>query len=179
MTVKEYREALNMTQTELAEEMSKDIPSMSRPIISLIENGVVEPTQEVIEWLEKVCIQRFNARKSESNIIRQSDPKNALIGDLEHRVYNRLESLKDGERVTRSELCRLCNTSDRIVRRTIEDMRAKGIRIASGGGMAGYFLAKTESEYKHFEVEYLSRAFTALKTASAMRSNINGQMEIA
>lgn len=105
----------------------------------------------------------------------QSRDKDLVQGDLEAKIFDRLST---GKRVKRGELCRLCKTSDRQVRKTIENLRSKGIRICSGNGEAGYYLARTDEEYKIFEREYLSRAYTALNTARAMRQNNSGQMRL-
>jgi len=79
---------------------------------------------------------------------------------------------------TREQLRRVTGMPDRTVRKEIELLRKKGIRICSTTGKAGYWLAKTEAEYKDFRRNYGSRLWEGIRTLRAMDNATEGQMEL-
>lgn len=178
--LKEFRKHMGITQQELAEELKSISPKMDRSTVSRMETGIVAVPHDIEGYIEHVCAHAKMALESEGNpfvdTFTVEDERSLLTGDFEETVYERLSDLKDGERMTRTDLRLILGLPDRACRRVIEDMRAKGIRIASGGGAPGYYLAKTEEEYRAFEREYLSRAYKALATARAMRMSNVGQV---
>jgi len=122
------------------------------------------------------------APQSEENInvdkFIECDELDAQIGEKTAVAYEMLLDLKDGERLTRRDLVFRLKLPDRTCRGIIEDLRRSGVRVCSGGGAPGYYLARTDEEYRDFEREYLSRAYKALATAKRMRESNGGQMKI-
>jgi len=184
MTVKEYREAMGMRQADLVEELKFICPELTVPLLSYIERGVVEAPEDMLLYLslerqfrnEKMACQ--SEEKDDIDKCIEVDEESFISSVFDRDIYDRLRALKDGERLTRDEIVYELGIPDRIGRRSIESMRSKGARIASGGGAPGYFLCKTDEEYRQFEREYLSRAYKALKTAKAMRDSKIGQVVI-
>lgn len=80
--------------------------------------------------------------------------------------------------VTRERLMRATGMPDRRVRREIEALRKEGYRICSNSARAGYWLAKTEAEYKDFRRNYGSRLWEGIRTLRAMDGSTEGQMEL-
>jgi len=79
---------------------------------------------------------------------------------------------------TRQQLIAVSGLSDRVVRKEIEYLRKQGIRICSTNNTAGYWLAKTEAEYKDFRRSYASRLYEGLRTLSSMDRATEGQIEL-
>jgi hypothetical protein len=67
---------------------------------------------------------------------------------------------------------------DRRVRKEIELLRKDGYRICSNSARPGYWLAKTEAEYKDFRRNYGSRLWEGIRTLRAMDNAAEGQMEL-
>lgn len=179
--VSEYRRIMGITQQEFVDEVVGICPGITRPTVSLIENGVVE-IPAVIEGYIDACIHDEMAHRSEENPLIDKcidiEEKSLISGIFERAIYDRLSALKEGDRLTREELFGGLGISDRVGRLCIESMRGRGVRIASGGGKPGYYIARTEAEYRAFEKEYLARAYKAIKTAKAMRDSKVGQVVI-
>lgn len=56
----------------------------------------------------------------------------------------------------------------RTLRKTLEVIRSKGIRICDLEDGSGLFIARTEEEYQAFRARYGAHAFTQLKVIKAM-----------
>ena len=67
---------------------------------------------------------------------------------------------------------------DRRNRKIIEELRKEGVKICSTSHQGGYWVARTESEYKAFRTEYLSGAYKRLETVKAMDEFIEEQIEM-
>ena len=77
---------------------------------------------------------------------------------------------------TRERLTVATGMPDRMVRKEIERMRKNGIRICSRSSKAGYWLAKSEAEYRNFRTDYASRLYEGLRTLSSMDRATEGQI---
>ena len=177
-----YRERQGLTQKDFVDEVRGICPELTVPLLSYIERSVVPAPEGIQDYITGQFINGKIAPQTEENdeagqfIV--EDDFTRISGDFEIRVYVALKNLKEGERLTRSDLVMLLRIPDRKAREVVERLRSKGIRICSGMGEPGYFLAKSDEEYRAFEREYLSRAFTALKTASAMRNSKADQVRL-
>lgn len=80
--------------------------------------------------------------------------------------------------VTREHLKVATGMTDRQNRAIIEDLRKDGVRICSTAQKGGYWIARTEKEYKAFRTEYLSGAYRRLETVKAMDEFIEEQIEM-
>lgn len=95
---------------------------------------------------------------------------------LESVILDRLARATKWDPVSRRELVFLTGTRDRTVRECIASMRRKGVRVASSSSRYGYWLCRSEGEYKVLRNEYLSRIDTLSKTLKAMDSVVGGQV---
>ena len=93
------------------------------------------------------------------------------------RATLRLLSYRVGEdmAILRNELVKaisaypgLDQVSDRQVRKSIEILRHRGIRICNLQDGDGYFVAATEDEYQRFKAHYVARARTIFLVIRAM-----------
>lgn len=80
--------------------------------------------------------------------------------------------------VTREHLKVATGMTDRQNRAIIEDLRKDGMRICSTAQKGGYWIARTEKEYKAFRTEYLSGAYKRLETVKKMDNITEGQVEM-
>lgn len=178
--IKLFRDVYSYTQAELAEEMKPEFPWVDKALISKIESGKCDPTEEMIEW----CCNRANELSAEPERldweIYQEDgfvSVGPYLEPLEQTILEYLENTDIDHRLTRSHLWSLFG-SDRMNRRAIENLRSYGYRIGSGLGAEGYWLIKSEEEYKRFIKEYSSRAYKVLKNKAAMDRYTEGQIRI-
>ena len=171
-----------MTQKDLVEELKPFCPELTVPLLSYIERSVVPAPEGIRTYILRQFINGKIAPQAKENdedvqfII--EDDFTRISGDFEIRVYLALKNLEFGERLTRGELVSKLHLPDRTCREIIERLRSKGVRICSGMGKPGYFLASSDEEYRAFEKEYLSRAYTALKNAKAMRNSVSDQVRL-
>ncbi len=176
-----YRESRGLSQRELAEEMAKTFPWVDKALISKMENGLCEPTEEMRAW----CCNGENRPADKLNEVfdvvaqlKEKLPENGYYSPLEQAVYERLLATDAEHRVTRGMLVALFGSSDRQIRKAIEALRGGGIRIGSGLGEKGYWLIRDESEYRRFITEYTSRAYAIIGNKYAMDNYTEGQIEL-
>ena len=74
-----------------------------------------------------------------------------------------------GRTITRAELARAANTSDREIRRAIHDLRMAGHPIVSHSSGRGYSMAADRAEIEAFCREQESRAMDLMAVAARMR----------
>lgn len=70
--------------------------------------------------------------------------------------------------VSRNEICKTFHISDRVARKMVEYLRDKGVRVCGRNDINGYWIAKTEEEYRAFRREYMSKAATIFRRVSNM-----------
>ena len=78
--------------------------------------------------------------------------------------------------ITRRELCFRANLKDSFVREIIGKLRDKGYRVVGSATTKGYYIARSEKQYKEFREEYYRKAMTYLKRISAMDGQTEGQV---
>ena len=181
LLIKEYREAKNLTQMGLVVEMRPHFPWVDVPLISKIESGKCMPTPSMEEWACKSLYDLLESERLSDGVVDRLKDKvseNADFTPLMAKVYEALKQTDKDNRLTRAKLVKITGIDDRRSRDLLEEMRAKGIRIGSGQGKEGYWLIRSELEYKKFIAEYSSRAYTVLKNKSAMDNYVEGQIRI-
>lgn len=164
MTLSEYRKLKGLTQPKLAEELAEITPGIDAPLVSKMERGICQPSIEIQEYL---------------------DAQEAIIGQdvielnpTEADIFMALLPCSYENRLTRQELVIKTGLSDRMVRRTIENMRLKGIRVCSDSDYAGYYIASDQSEYMMFRGTLIARLKSLAKTVRAMDSYTKGQISL-
>lgn len=159
MTIREYRTKHNITQSQLARELAPMFRGIDASLISKFENGVCSPPPEVQAYID-----------------REEEYPPIPLTETQARIYSILKSSEAP--VTRATLCFFCQQDDRTCRLDIADMRKKGIRICSSSRSKGYWLARSEEDYKTLRAEYLSRISDMASIVKAMDNYTEGQVRI-
>ena len=98
------------------------------------------------------------------------------LSPLESAIFDRLQSASKWDPVTRRELVFLTKSSDRKVRDAIAALRKKHVRVCTSSSRYGYWIAKTEEDYRILRGEYISRIKTLATTLAAMDGVVEGQL---
>lgn len=181
--IRAYRLGENMRQVDLAAMLNKELgTTLQKPDISRLENGIMVIPEKVEQYISskiafKAVATDSDARKDSNRVIMPSAQKKSLKSPVSRTVLMMLTSASRYAPLSRSGLARQLQTSDRNVRKCIEELRAQGYRIASDSRAYGYWLCKSDEEYKAFRRNYLSRAYRQLQIAIAMDGYTEGQME--
>lgn len=61
---------------------------------------------------------------------------------------------------------------DRALRRVVEKIRNRGVRLADLEKGGGLFICKTDEEFRAFKIRYASHAWTLIKTMRAMEKGV-------
>jgi len=61
---------------------------------------------------------------------------------------------------------------ERALRRVVEKIRNRGIRLADLEKGGGLFICNTEEEFREFKLRYCSHGYTIMRTARAMEKGI-------
>lgn len=87
-------------------------------------------------------------------------------------IKDKLLSILTDKPQSKEILCKRLNTSERKVRRAIEELRNEGKAVVSFSTAKGYWLG-SEVEKRHLIAEYKSRAYKMLNTATALELGEN------
>lgn len=90
-------------------------------------------------------------------------------------IYKACRDATKEHPATREHLHSVTGMPDRQVRREIEILRKEGIRICSS---TGYWIAKTDEEYRDFAKNYGAHAFEIIRTLKRMDEATPGQIGI-
>lgn len=176
ISVKAVREELGLKQTELAEMLGVDAP-----LISKLENGVVLPSQTMVETLEKALASHSDARKGDGSINYSATPinpfKTRINGYELEELYEIFTYTSRSQPLTRSQLEVIWGLPDRSVRARIKEMQDCGCRIVSSE--KGYYLARTPEEYEIYRKREKARARAIDRKIAAMDRNLPGQIIIS
>ena len=163
MTLKEYRKKNRLTVRELTDKLKAEVDSrFTTSTVSYMENGVVEPSDGVKKWLA--------AKQIENEEIPLSEAEDAVLRALTGHTKE--------DPVTRSALKFWSGLPDRVARRAIEDLRARGYWIINGYGGKGYYITFDRNELEEWLLTYTARARVISKNANAMRARMPEQVEI-
>lgn len=177
--VKKYREAFNLKQSQLADELKDICPGIDAPLISKFEKGSCLPTKDVQEYLEKGLASQFAEGLVSSGTTIASSIENVLKESLlANTVFNEILKGTENNPVTKDRLRALTGKSEREVRSVVSQLRLAGARIGTSSGNRGYWLCETDSQYKSLRNEYLGRIKTYAAIVGAMDKNTKGQIEM-
>lgn len=157
--LKDYRLKNDLTQTQMCELIKPIVPQITIPLLSHIENGVVNPPTVLVEWL--------NA---------QGYTATAALTPMEMLVLGELQTRSSGHPLKRKELKELTKHPDQFNREIIGKLRDKGERVI-GSPLGGYYIADNE-EYAAWRKFYMSYINKMLRRISAMDKHTDGQTEI-
>lgn len=176
MTLKEYKEWRGITNKALAEELKAVQPELDAPLVSRMVTGVVRPSEAVekyvSEMLEKAIAIGSDGVSDDKGIVYRPDD----LTPLESAIFDRLINTSKWDPATRRELVFLTKADDRTVRDCILSIRKKGGRVCSNSGRYGYWLAKSDADYREFRKEYVSRIRSLAETLRAMDGIAEGQI---
>lgn len=163
MTIKEYRLKHGITIRDLTDTLKEEVDSrFTLATVSYMENGVVEPSEEVKRWLA--------ARQVEEETTPLSNAEDAVLRALTGHSYE--------DPVTRADLKYWSGLKDREARQAIEDLRARGYWIVNGIGGKGYYITFDRTELEEWLKTYTARARVINRNATAMRSRMPEQVGI-
>lgn len=95
---------------------------------------------------------------------------------MKNAIYRKLQSHNKERPMSRYAVAKELNVNERTVRETINALRKDGIRVCSDSNGHGYWIAKSEEEYKRFRAEYVSRAVKIFETVGRMDASTEGQI---
>lgn len=95
---------------------------------------------------------------------------------IDEKLYGLLMDATERKPLCRFEYQLKFGMDERSFRREIEKMRNQGIRVVSSAHSKGYWIAKTDEEYRQFRKETMSRINKLSKMIRLMDANINGQI---
>lgn len=179
--IKYYRNLKGLTQPELVKEMKGEFPWVDASLISKMESEKCEPTEAMRAWACNMANSFIQSRNTLKGIVNHSEDKVSENGDFSPLMAKVYEALKDTDidhRLTRYQLGKLTGMGDRRNRDLLEEMRSMGYRIGSEMGAEGYWLIRSEEEYRAWIKVYSSRAYTVLRNKSAMDNYVEGQIRI-
>ena len=100
---------------------------------------------------------------------------NYKVAEEQIKIYEACKNATKDNPITRADLCHATKMCDRRVRREIEKFRKEGIRICSS---TGYWIAKTDEEYRDFAKNYGAHAWEIIRTLKRMDEATPGQIGI-
>ena len=162
MTIKEYRRKKGLTLRELTAELKEIDSRFTLATVSYMENGVVEPSEDVKLWLAG----------------KQIEEESSPLTMAEDCVLRALTGHSYEDPVTRSDLKYWSGLTDREARQAIEDLRSRGYWIVNGIGGKGYYITFDRTELEKWLRTYTARAVVISKNARAMRSRMPEQVGI-
>ena len=162
MTIKEYRRKKGLTLRELTAELKEIDSRFTLATVSYMENGVVEPSEDVKLWLAG----------------KQIEEESSPLTMAEDCVLRALTGHSYEDPVTRSDLKYWSGLTDREARQAIEDLRSRGYWIVNGIGGKGYYITFDRTELERWLRTYTARAVVISKNARAMRSRMPEQVGI-
>ena len=160
MTIKEYKDRHGLSLRQLAERIRPVEPGITIPLLSMMYNGVAEPSENVKRWLASEEVNDIN------------DP----LSTTESIVLMHLEDATRENPVSRGYLILWAGLPDREIRHTIEKLRNRGFWIINGEN-GGYYITDDRDEMERWLLSYTARVKTIARTAAAMRANDPNQVK--
>ena len=173
MTIRQFKELRGCTNRALLAELKSVQPELDEPLISKMMAGVIRPSVAVQKYMD-ACVCKVENRPTDAFLSEGGISK--YLTELEALIYDRLERATKWDPATRRELVFLTKKDDRTVRDMIKAIRKKGGRVCSLSTRYGYWVAKSDEEYKDFRKEYTSRICDLAETLRAMDGSVGGQL---
>lgn len=161
MTLKEYRQYKGITVRKLTEELKQIDPRFTMATVSYMENGVVDPPENVRVFLAE----------------KQIESNETPLTEAEDIVLRCLTGHSKDDPVSRGDFKYWCGIEDRTAREAIEGLRRRGYWIINGTN-GGYYITFNREEMEEWLLTYTARARSINKVASAMRANDPKQIAI-
>ena len=159
MTIKEYKDKHGLSLRQLEEQIKPIEPGITVPLLSMMYNGVAEPSENVKRWLAWVEVSE----------------KDEPLSPAESVVLMHIENATKEEPASRGYLVNWVGLPDREIRFIIEKLRNRGFWIVNGV-TGGYYITEDRNELEIWLAEYTARVSSIAKTAAAMRANDPNQV---
>ena len=160
---------MSLTQKDLCEELKSLCPGIDTALVSKMEKGMCEPTEEVRAYVLKALASLKTGDKNDNKAIIPNEAEELLNQGFYKSIYDELLKHSIVKPATKGDLILATGLTDREVRNAVRVMRNVGIPICSSSGHYGYWLG-SRSDVKAMTDEYRSRAMDMLRTARAMTS---------
>lgn len=95
---------------------------------------------------------------------------------IDMKLYELLNEATMEKPVCKLEYTLKFGKDERTFRQAIHEMRNHGIRVVSSAQSKGYWIAKSDREYRDFRKETISRINKMSKMLRLMDANIDGQI---
>lgn len=170
MTIAEYKQEHDLTLKALTDELRVIDPRIDMPLVSKMVNGIVRPSETIQQYLDWVPPETLFA-----NTLGGFSSK--LEVDIASIIFKTISEHSKANPATRELLRIRTGKPDRVVRRGIEELRRRGVRIVSQSGHYGYWLDSKGGGYEAMRSEMRAKAFSLLATIAKMNANeLEGQM---
>ena len=98
-----------------------------------------------------------------------------VLSESEKKAYKLLKRANSKTPLTRLDIKTFLNIGDRAAREIIGSLRDKGIRVINN---EGYWIARTDKQYKDWVSQYSAYAYTILHRIRKMNQYTEGQIGI-
>lgn len=165
--LREVRKAKGLSQTELANRIAHEYPTVTQMTISVLENGAIYPSEKlrdaICEALE--CDESDIYDGVEAMFIPAEDVE---ISETTEQIAMVLRYGKTDRKV----LAQLLGVPDRKMRRLIEKARKEGLPVCNEQNGEGYYLADTREDIDRLIRSMYSRAMAILVQISALKRSL-------
>ena len=170
--LREARIELGLKQEDFAAMLGIDAPLLSK-----LENGIVEPSARMSEIVFMALASHSDKRNRELLRNISTREENPLKTGIYASILEALKYSSPQQPITREMLKVWTKATDRTNRRAIAELRKAGCRIGSSSSVNGYWICRTEEEYAPIRNMLRSKARDMYMTVEAMDRSIPGQME--
>lgn len=180
--IEDFLARTGMKQTELVELLREKVdPRFDQALVSKMKQGLVAPTEAVIECLSGSCILSSQQFFDRSGVIYREDPEAGRKSEIWAPLIEALAGSSWSEPRSRAYLVSRLRMTDRSVRRLKELAIQDGVIIGSSSHGRGYYLCQTREDLVRLRGEYTARIKSLSKTVRAIDrdlARLPGQEEI-
>lgn len=166
--LKEKRKAAGLTQTQLANMVRYADPTADQTTISVLERGELYPSEKLRDAICKAL------SCSESELY---DGVEAYFVPAEEKEYSAstkiLALVLSEEPITRKDLSKTLEVSDRHTRKWIQKARDEGMVICNTQDGSGYYLPNSVEDLKRQYRQNQNRAISILRQQKYIRRRLN------
>lgn len=169
--VKQYREALRMTQRELLERLQEVEPRLDIGTLSKIETGLCLPgSEELLEAME-IALQAHRSDLFSGLEVFAIEGRKAPVGRITMLVADAVPEGKENA-IGRKDLAERLGVGDRTMRQWVELARLDGLVVANDQDGNGYYQPATDAELKRQLAQNDHRAKTILAQNKHIRQRL-------
>ena len=180
MTVREYREANNLTQTEFAEEINRNLNTKySKEDVCKVESGKLDFPQMVYDYLlygEKL-VATYSAERNIDRWITIPVEEEIVSNRRFSEIYETVSRASKDNPATYPAMTNQTGLTGREIQRRISEMREMGVPIVSYTGHEGFWIAKDEQDMSVLVGMYEKQAKRSLQIANRLKGNCEGQLQ--